>query len=112
VPARLIGPGPGAGNGTWRATIDRRYRDGSAEITMTVLGRRTEIRPPPPAVGRPPSTSVLAVEPASKRSASAAATGTLGHRHGQDPHTLRVQFLDRSCRVKAGGGAWSPSVGG
>ncbi len=99
VPARLIGLAP-AQNGTWSATIDAGSRDGIGE-NQTVLdgdgliGRTT-------AVGPYTSTVLLAVDPASTVGVRLAATGTIGTATGQDPHTLRIEFLDPQLQVKPG----------
>jgi rod shape-determining protein MreC len=99
VPARLIGLAPDQ-DGTWSATIDAGSRDGVRE-NQTVLdgdgliGRTT-------AVGPDSSTVLLAVDPASTVGVRLAATGTIGTATGQDPRTLRVQFLDPQLQVEPG----------
>jgi rod shape-determining protein MreC len=99
VPARLIGLAP-AQDGTWSATIDAGSRDGIGE-NQTVLdgdgliGRTT-------AVGPYTTTVLLAIDPASTVGVRLAATGTIGTATGQDPHTLRVQFLDPQLQVRPG----------
>ena len=99
VPARLIGLAP-AQDGTWSATIDAGSRDGISE-NQTVLdgdgliGRTT-------AVGRYTSTVLLAVDPASTVGVRLAATGTIGTATGQDPRTLRIEFLDPQLQVQPG----------
>ena len=99
VPARLVGLAP-AQDGTWSATIDAGQRDGVVE-NQTVLdgdglvGRTT-------AVGPDTATVLLAVDPASTVGVRLAASGTIGTATGQDPHTLRVEFLDPQLQVKPG----------
>jgi rod shape-determining protein MreC len=99
VPARLIGLAP-AQDGTWSATIDAGSRDGIGE-NQTVLdgdgliGRTV-------AVGPDTATVLLAVDPASTVGVRLAGSGTIGTATGQDPHTLRVQFLDPQLQVKPG----------
>lgn len=99
VLARLVGLTP-AQDGTWSATIDAGTRDGIAE-DQTVLdgdglvGRTT-------AVGPDTATVLLAVDPASTVGVRLAATGTIGTATGQDPHTLRVEFLDPQLQVEPG----------
>jgi rod shape-determining protein MreC len=99
VPARLVGLSP-VQDGTWSATIDAGSRDGVRE-GQTVLdgdglvGRTT-------AVGSDTATVLLAVDPASTVGVRLAATGTIGTATGQDPHTLRIEFLDPQLQVKSG----------
>jgi rod shape-determining protein MreC len=99
IPARLVGLAP-AQDGTWSATIDAGSHDGITE-NQTVLdgdglvGRTT-------AVGPDTATVLLAVDPASTVGVRLAATGTIGTATGQDPHTLRVEFLDPQLQVQPG----------
>jgi len=117
VPARLVGLAP-AQDGTWSATIDAGSRDGVRE-GQTVLdgdglvGRTT-------AVGAHTATVLLTVDPASTVGVRLAATGTIGTATGQDPHTLRIEFLDPQLQVwpgaavvtlgSAGGAPFVPGV--
>lgn len=99
VPARLVGLAP-AQDGTWSATIDAGRRDGVAE-DQTVLdgdglvGRTTD-------VGPDTATVLLAVDPSSTVGVRLVGPGTIGTATGQDPHTLRVEFLDPQLQVKPG----------
>jgi rod shape-determining protein MreC len=99
VPARLVGLAP-AQDGTWTATIDAGTRDGIA-MDETVLdgdglvGRTAS-------VGPHTATVLLAVDAASTVGIRLAATGTIGTATGQDPRTLRVEFLDPQLQVAPG----------
>jgi rod shape-determining protein MreC len=99
VPARLIGLDP-AQDGTWSATLDAGGRDGiGADQTVLdgdgLIGRTTT-------VGPYTSTVLLAVDPTSTVGVRLAGSGAIGIATGQDPHTLRVQFLDPQLQVKPG----------
>jgi rod shape-determining protein MreC len=99
VPARIVGLAP-AQDGTWSATLDAGSRDGvAAQQTVLdgdgLIGRTTT-------VGPYTSTVQLAVDPASTVGVRLAGTGAIGTASGQDPHTLRVQFLDPQLQVKRG----------
>jgi rod shape-determining protein MreC len=99
VPARLVALAP-LQDGTWSATIDSGSRDG-VHPDQTVLdgdglvGRTTT-------VGPDTSTVLLAIDPSSTVGVRLAGSGEIGTAVGQDPHTLRVQFLDPATVVKPG----------
>ncbi|MGH3417119.1 MAG: rod shape-determining protein MreC [Actinocrinis sp.] len=99
VPARLIGLAP-AQDGTWAATIDAGSRDGVRENQTVIdgdglVGRTTD-------VGPDTATVLLAMDPASTVGVRLAGAGTIGTATGQDPHTLKIQFLDPQLQVKPG----------
>ena len=99
VPARLVGLAP-AQDGTWSATIDAGSRDGIAENQTVItgdglVGRTTD-------AGPYTATVLLAGDPASTVGVRLAGSGTIGTATGQDPHTLRVEFLDPQLDVKPG----------
>ncbi|HEV2635177.1 MAG TPA: rod shape-determining protein MreC [Actinocrinis sp.] len=99
VPARLVALEP-LQDGTWSATIDSGSRDG-VRPDQTVLdgdglvGRTTS-------VGPDTSTVLLAIDPSCTVGVRLAGSGEIGTAVGQDPHTLRVQFLDPATAVKPG----------
>lgn len=99
VPARLVALAP-LQDGTWSATIDSGSRDG-VRPDQTVLdgdglvGRTTT-------VGPDTATVLLTIDPASSVGVRLAGSGQIGTAVGQDPHTLRVQFLDPATAVKPG----------
>jgi len=99
VPARLVALAP-LQDGTWSATIDAGTRDGIAP-DQTVLdgdgliGRTTS-------VGPDTATVLLEIDPASTVGVRLAGSGEIGTAVGQDPHTLRVEFLDPQLAVKPG----------
>jgi rod shape-determining protein MreC len=99
VPARLVALSP-LQDGTWSATIDAGSRDGIA-ADQTVLdgdglvGRTTS-------VGPDTATVLLEIDPTSTVGVRLAGSSAIGTAAGQDPHTLRVQFLDPQLVVKPG----------
>jgi rod shape-determining protein MreC len=99
VPARLVALAP-LQDGTWSATIDAGARDGiKADQTVLdgdgLVGRTTS-------VGPDTTTVLLEVDPTSTVGVRLAGSGAIGVAVGQDPHTLRVQFLDPELAVKPG----------
>lgn len=110
VPARLIALAP-AQDGSWSATIDAGSRDGIRPQQTVIdgdglIGRTVS-------VGPDTATVLLDVDPDSTmgvRLAGTAAAGaadpagadTIGVATGQDPGTLRVQFLDPQAQIKTG----------
>ncbi len=99
VPAQLVGLSP-AQDGTWSATIDAGARDGITENQTVITGDGLVGRTT--AVGRYTATVLLTVDPASTVGVRLAGSGTIGTASGQDPHTLRVEFLDPQLKVKPG----------
>ena len=99
VPARLVALAP-LQDGTWSATIDAGSRDGIAP-DQTVLdgdglvGRTTS-------VGPDTATVLLEIDPTSTVGVRLAGSSEIGTAVGQDPRTLRVQFLDPQLTVKPG----------
>jgi rod shape-determining protein MreC len=99
VPARLVALAP-LQDGTWSATIDAGSRDG-IHPDQTVLdgdglvGRTTT-------VGPDTATVLLAVDPSCTVGVRLAGSGEIGTAVGQDPRTLRVQFLDPQLSVQPG----------
>lgn len=99
VPARLVALAP-LQDGTWSATIDSGARDG-VKPDQTVLdgdgliGRTTT-------VGPDTATVLLEIDPSCTVGVRLAGSGEIGTAVGQDPHTLRVEFLDPATVVKPG----------